>query len=509
MKLAGLMALLLTVLLCAQQQPTTPTTTPQQLTPRTIAPLGTQQQPQPASPKPAAKPPAAAPKPAAPAAPVQDYKLNIPHQEYKLANGLRVVLSRDNAVPVVAVAILYDGGTRAEDKAHYGYAHLLEHFMAEAPANAAKGEITKFVQSNGGQISGAAHPGYSIYTELVPSHLLAPLLWMEAGRMQNLSITPETLKDRLDALREERTGTVTGYNQAILENWQALVFANAQNSHSFMSADNVATATVEEVTKYYRTSYAPNNAVLAVVGDFQTEDVKKLLDQYFGPIPSQPAPQKPEIAETVRAGKGQVFQDPHVGLPAVIVGWPAPARHTQPWYAMQMLDAVLTKGQTARIPANLVQGRQSILQFQTGVGFPFENAPGSPDPAEYGILAFYRPGLRPELIISEIQQEIEDMAVRGVNGELPRIKSALRVRRMLQIQNAVERATVLGQYELLDGQPGMIDEDFLGMLAVGAADVQLMARRVLTAQRRDVLVIAPAPRKAPPAEAKPDSKTGK
>ncbi|HYA18243.1 MAG TPA: pitrilysin family protein [Bryobacteraceae bacterium] len=505
MKLIAFLALLAAPLFAQQPPPAPP-----QFTPRTVAPLGTQQStpPKPATPAPAAPRPAA-PRTgqAAPAAP--DYKLNIPHEEYTLANGLRVVFSRDNAVPVVALAILYDGGTRAEDKAHFGYAHLLEHLMEAAPANAAKGEITKFVRSNGGQIDGGARPGYSLYTDLIPSHLLAPMLWMEAGRMHNLAITPETLKERLDALRDERATTLTGYNQAILEVWPALVFANPQNSHSYISGDNIATATVEEVTKFYRTWYAPNNAVLVLAGDFQTPDAKKLVDQYFGPIPSQPPPQKPDLAEQLRPGKGQVFQDSHIGLPAVVVGWLAPERHSAAWYAMQMVDAVLTKGQTARIPANLVQGRQSILQFQSGIGFPFEDAPGSPNPAEYGILAYYRPGLRPELIVNEIQQEIEDMAIRGVNGELPRIKAALRVRRISQIQNAVERARVLGEYELLDGKLGMIDDDFLGMLAVSPGDVQQMARRGLTAARRDVLLIAPAPRTPPRAEPKSDSKTGK
>jgi predicted Zn-dependent peptidase len=455
---------------------------------------------------PKAPPPKTAPKPPAPKPPpprpAPDYKLHLPHEEYKLANGLRVVLSPDSAVPLVATALFYEVGTRTEDKDHTGYAHLMEHFMTEAPANAGAGEFTKYIQNVGGQIASAAHPTYSLFTTLAPSNNLAPILWMESGRMQNLAITAETLKACQDSIREERANIVTGYNQALLEGWAAEVFTNPQNTHSFVS--NISAANVEEVTKFYRAWYTPGNAVLVLTGDFQTADAKKLIEQYFGPIPSQPTPQRPVVTEEPRAqGRVASFRDAHVGVPAVILGWQAPARRTPQWYALQMIDSILTKGNTARLPLNLVQGRQSLLQFQSGVGFPYETAAGAADPAEYTILAFYRPGMRPEAVLGAIQQEIDDIASRGIGEELARMKGALHLRRIATLENPLDRATLLGQYELLDGKLSLIDDDFLAILAVTPDSVQTTAKRILAASRRDVLSIEAAPRIAPVAAPKP------
>jgi zinc protease len=462
----------------------------------------------------------AAPKaaPAAkPAPPPPDYRLAIPFEEYKLPNGLRVVLSRDNVLPVVAVAMVYDVGSRSEEKGHTGYVHLFEHMMGESPANVGKGEYSKYIRTAGGRLNGVTRPGYSMFTMVAPSNQLMPALWMEAGRMGGLVITPETLKERQDAIREERVSALqnAGYNAAVLEGWQGLVFQNIQTTHSLFGSpqstpdpkadknkseqhDDVLSATVEDVTNFYKTWYAPNNAILAVAGDFQPADIRKAIEQYFGGIPAQPAPQRPDVTEPPRTeGRTRVIQDSHIGAPAVIIGWPAPARHSPEWSAVQILDALLTEGLTARIPSNLVQGRKSILQFQTGIGWPFDGAAGAGDPSEYGILAIYRPGLRPQLIQSEIQQELDDIA-RGIDlPELSRAKAALRLQKVTRLQSSLERATLLAQYELLDGKASMIDEDFLNLMAVKPVQVQTAAKRILTAARRDAIFIDFAPRPAP------------
>jgi predicted Zn-dependent peptidase len=429
-------------------------------------------------------------------------RLGITYEEVKLPNGLRVVLSRDNAIPVFSLCLIYDVGSRSEEKGHTGYAHLFEHMMAESPAAVDEGEYAKYIERNGGQLSGSAHPGYSIYSVVAPSNQLAPVLWLESGRMRSLSITPETLKARREAIVAERHRMYEeqGYNAAILEGWPGVVFGNFQNAHSIMgSPDDLNAATPDDVTKFFRTYYAPNNAVLAIAGDFQTAEVKKMVEQYFGAIPSQPPPPRPELTEAPRAeGKVRVALDAHIGAPGVIVGWPAPARHSPEWSAMQILDAVLTDGQTARFKLDLVDGRKSLLQYQSNIGWPFESAASSGGPSEYAISVFYRPGLRKELIVNEIQQEIDSVAIRGVDErELHRVKAALRLNKVARLQSSLERATLLAQYELVDSDLTFIEKDFAGLLNVTGVQVQSAARRLLTATRRDVLLIDPPPRPAP------------
>src|SRR5690242_3502348 len=131
-------------------------------------------------------------------------KIHIPIEKYKLDNGLRVVLSEDNTLPVVAVYVVYDVGSRAEEKGRTGFAHLFEHMMFEGSANAPKGTHFKLVESNGGTLNGSTHPDYTDYFEVLPANKLAVGLWLESDRMRSLAITPENLANQKEAVKQER-----------------------------------------------------------------------------------------------------------------------------------------------------------------------------------------------------------------------------------------------------------------------------------------------------------------
>ena len=140
------------------------------------------------------------------------------------------------------------------------------------------------------------------------------------------------------------------YNTAIVDKWPALVFGNFQSSHSLIgSFEDLKPPAWTMLRSSFKTYYAPNNAVLVIAGDFETAEAKKMVEQYFGDIPSQPQPKRPDMTEPVRAeGKTETVTDQHARVPGVVVGWPAPKRHSPDWYALGMLDAVLT---AARVPA--------------------------------------------------------------------------------------------------------------------------------------------------------------
>ncbi len=130
--------------------------------------------------------------------------IHIPFEKYKPKNGLRVVLSRDNSVPVIAVYMLYDVGARSEEKGRTGFAHLFEHMMFEGSANIKKGDQSRYVEGNGGQMNGSTHPDYTDYYETMPSNRLAMALWLESDRMRSLDISPENLKNQQEAVKQER-----------------------------------------------------------------------------------------------------------------------------------------------------------------------------------------------------------------------------------------------------------------------------------------------------------------
>lgn len=178
----------------------------------------------------------------------------------------------------------------------------------------------------------------------------------------------------------------------------------------------------------------------------------------------------------------------------MIVGWPAPHRHSPEFYALGMLDAVLTAGQSSRVQLDLVKGKQSVLEFEANPGWPYESLNDFKDPGEYAAFVIYKPNYKPQQIVDQIQEEIDRISKNGVDEpELQRVKAVLRFSKVSGLQSSLGRARLLGQYELLDGKPEMVDQDFTNLFAVTGPQVQAVARKYLTAARRDVLVIQPAP----------------
>jgi predicted Zn-dependent peptidase len=411
---------------------------------------------------------------------------------------MRVVLSRDTAVPVIALYVIYDVGARAEEKGRTGFAHLFEHMMFEGSANIKKGEHFKYVSANGGQMNGSTHPDYTDYFETMPSNKLALALWLESDRMRSLAITAENLKDQQEAVKQERRLRFDNeaYNTAIIEKWPSMAFGNFQSSHSLIgSFEDLEAASIGDVSKFFKTYYAPNNAVLVIAGDFENADAKKLVEQYFGNIPAQPQPARPDMTEPTRtAGKMETVPDQHARVPAVVIGWPAPKRHSEEWYALGMLDDVLTSGESCRLQLDLVKGKQSVIQFQSGLGWPFSSFNDFKDPGEYAAFILYKPNYKPQDIVDQFQKELERIVKDGVDDrELARVKAVLRYGKITGLQSSLARAQLLGQYELLDGKPEMVDQDFTNLFKVTSKQMQAVATKYLTTARRDVLAILPAP----------------
>src|SRR6266513_4737331 len=224
----------------------------------------------------------------------------VPLEKHTLPNGMRVILSQDSAVPVVAVYMIYNVGARSEEKGRTGFAHLFEHMMFEGSANAPKGTHFATIESNGGTMNGSTHPDFTDYYEVLPSNKLATALWLESDRMRNLAISEETLKNQKEAVKQERRLSFDNqpYATAIVDVWPTLMFRNWQSSHSLIgSFEDLNSSSVADVSRFFKTYYAPDNAALVIVGDIQPAETKKLIESYFGDIPSQPPPKRPDLSE--------------------------------------------------------------------------------------------------------------------------------------------------------------------------------------------------------------------
>src|SRR5580700_671257 len=213
----------------------------------------------------------------------------VPITYYKLPNGLRVILSPDSTAPTVVTAVYYRIGFRVEPKDRTGFAHVFEHMMFQGSRNLGKMEFIRLVQQNGGVLNGSTRFDFTNYFELLPSNKLETALWAEADRMKGLAITDENLKNQQGVVGNEvKTAVINQPYGGFPWLWMPQ-YANSNwyNSHNFYGElKDIEAATLPEVKTFFKTYYAPNNAALAIVGDFDPEQAKALVVRYFGGIPT-------------------------------------------------------------------------------------------------------------------------------------------------------------------------------------------------------------------------------
>jgi zinc protease len=424
-------------------------------------------------------------------------EFRIPIEKHTLSNGMRVIISPDRSVPVVTVYLIYGVGARDEERGRTGFAHLFEHMMFQGSENAPKGMHFKLVESNGGSLNGSTHPDYTDYFEVLPSNKLALGLWLEADRMRALAINDANLDNQKEAVKQERRLSFDNqpYATAVVDRWPELAFRNWQNSHSLIgSFEDLNAATVEDVARFFRTHYAPNNAVLVIAGDVEADEARRLVEEHFGDIPPQPRPDPPDLSEPpVEEPRGGVYRDPLARVPAVLIGYPGPARRSVDFNALVMLDLVLTGGESSRFQQNLVKGRKSVIQFEANLGWPFSGPADYKDPGLYAMYLLHNPSYTGAQIVGQIEEEIGRVRTEGVaEEELDRARIYLRASRLRQLQSSHARAALLGRYELLEGRPELINTELAGFLATTPEELRAAAQRWLDPSRRITLEIVPA-----------------
>jgi predicted Zn-dependent peptidase len=421
----------------------------------------------------------------------------VPFKQFRLENGLRVVISEDHTAPVVAVAVYYDVGSRNEARGRTGFAHLFEHMMFQGSENVGKAEHFKYVEGNGGILQGSTHADFTNYYQFLPSSQLELALWLESDRMRSLKITPENLQNQKEAVKEEKR--LSYDNQAY---WPALlkmdemVFHNWANSHSPIgSMEDLEAASIEDVKKFFDAYYAPNNAVLAIAGDIIPDQTEAMVRKYFGAIPRQTEPPAVDVSEPEGVRKREeVADDPHAETPALAMAWKIPARRSTDSYAIALLKTVLCDGTSARLYQRLVKQRAVAVEVEGTL----EERRG---PGQFAVFAVHRAGVKGEQVRALVEAEIELIRKDGITAEeLNRAKNQYRLGRFLDgqegehtsLQTALGRALALAEFTMFDGDPSLINTEIERYLAVTPEQVRQAARRYFTASNTAVLYIRPA-----------------
>tara|TARA_R110002124_G_scaffold227889_1_gene393196 strand:+ start:98956 stop:100353 length:1398 start_codon:yes stop_codon:yes gene_type:complete len=300
-------------------------------------------------------------------------KFSVPVEYYKLDNGLKVILSQDKTSPTVIVAAYYNIGFRIEPKDRTGFAHLFEHMMFQGSKNLGKMEFIKLVQSNGGVLNGSTRFDFTNYFEIVPSNKLETMLWAEADRMRGLDITQENLTNQQGVVKNEVKVNVLNQPYGGFPWLDMPQYANTNwyNAHNFYGdLEDLDAANLEDVASFFKTYYAPNNAAISVVGDFEPGEAKAWIEKYFGNIPSAEIPPLPDISEPRQEeAKDFIKDDALANKPAIAVAYHMPPRNSPEYYAMGLLDQILIQGDNALLQKKLVDELGYTSDVQGGINY--------------------------------------------------------------------------------------------------------------------------------------------
>lgn len=414
-------------------------------------------------------------------------------KDFRLTNGLRVLLSEDHTVPVTAVVIVYDVGARNEEKGHSGFAHLFEHMMFEGSENVGKTEYFKHIESAGGSLNASTHPDFTNYYEKLPSNQIELALWLESDRMRSLKITDANFQNQLETVKEEKRFRIDNqpYGPASIK-LEELLFDNWTNSHPVIgSFADLEASSIKDVRKFFNTYYAPNNAVMAIVGDFDANEMQKLVEKYFSSIPSAPAANKPNVDELKQTkAKYLKLSDKHAKAPAFWVAWKAPAKREPDYYALGVIEKLLSAGDSSRLYQRMVKGDKNALKVDAG----YDERRG---PSAFEIFAIVKPDSTPEKVRTSLFSEIEKLKNEPVSEqELEKAKNQI-FRDLFasgsysSLQRSIGKAELLAEYALFFGDPYLLDKDIAAYMAVKPADVQRVARSIFTKEGSTILDVYP------------------
>jgi predicted Zn-dependent peptidase len=417
--------------------------------------------------------------------------VRVDFKETTLKNGLRVITVEDHSAPVVAISVTYNVGSRNEREGRTGFAHLFEHMMFKGSENVGSGEHFMLVFNNGGTMNGTTNEDRTNYFEALPSNQLDLALFLEADRMRSLAITKENLDNQRNAVQEERRLGVDNqpYGKSF-ELRQELMYDNFAYKHSVIgSMEDLNAATVEDVAEFFKTYYAPNNAVLVLVGDFKTAEALAKIRANFESIPRQPDPPAVDMTEPPqKAERRAKLDDMLARAPRVDVVYKAAQGNTPDYYALLVLTGALQGGQSSRLYQTLVKEKELV----TGVGGFMDEKRGV---GGFFTSATLRPGATTKDVEELIYAEIERLKKEPIaDWELQKAKNSARRALIGNLQSSLSRAILMGQFAVYYNDPGLINTRLDKISAVTKEDVQRVANKYLKETNRTIVITMPKAR---------------
>jgi len=415
----------------------------------------------------------------------------ITYTEFDLPNGLHVILHEDHSTPIVAVSVMYHVGSKDEDPKRRGFAHFFEHLLFEGSENIGRGEFARYVEKAGGVLNANTNGDRTYYYEVLPSNQLELGLWLESERMLHARVENKGIDTQREVVKEERRQRYENqpYGSILPE-----VLDRAYTKHPYKwptigFMEDLNAASEADYKKFYKTYYVPNNAVLVVAGDITVAGARELVTRYFGDIPKGGTPPRTSVVEPPMKGEVRDVVYDKIQLPAVVMAYRIPAYGTKDFYAVDMLNRLLSNGNSSRLNTKVKDQEQKAL-YVGSFSLPFEH-PGLT--IAFGIANM---GVSADSLEQAMDREIDRTRNELIGDkELAKLKAQIETEfvtgnsRMEGIAESLASAwTFLGATERMNTE---IDQ----YLAVTAQDLQRVARAYYTSGNRVVLHYLPVSQK--------------
>ncbi|MFW6103841.1 MAG: M16 family metallopeptidase [Bacteroidota bacterium] len=409
-------------------------------------------------------------------------------EEYKLDNGLHVILHEDHSTPIVNVSVMYHVGSKNDNPQLTGFAHLFEHLMFEGSENIGRGEYSEYVEKAGGTLNASTSNDRTYYYEVLPSNQFELGLWLESERMLHARIDSEGIATQKNVVIEEKKQNYDNrpYGSILIETMK-----RAYNKHPYRwttigDINHIRSASDQDIKNFYDTFYVPNNAVLTVAGDIDKEQAKKLIEKYFADIPKgEKEIPRPEVVEPIKHEEIRDTVYDNIRLPAIIQAYHTPAMGTDDYYAVDMLSTLLSEGQSSRLYKNLVDDKELAAQVSL-YPMPLE------DPGVALVLALPNMNVENKKLEHAMDEEIARVRENLISErELQKLKNQFETEIVRENSTIASRAQNLARNHTYFENAGLINQRLEKYLSVTREDIKRVANEYFREDNRVVLYYLP------------------
>jgi zinc protease len=422
--------------------------------------------------------------------PVQAQQVAIPHTLFELPNGLRLIVHEDLSTPIAEVNVWYHVGSGYEEPGRTGFAHLFEHIMFEGSANVPRGEFDRLLESAGGRTNGTTNVDRTNYFQTVPANAVELALWLEADRMGGLleTMSQQKLDIQRDVVKNERRQSYENRPYGAFWETQAEALYPAGHPYSWTtigSMNDLSAASLEDVESFFRRYYVPNNAVIAVAGAVDAEEVRAMVERLFGWIPRGAPVQRPDLPIPAIEATRHITLEDRVTLPQFNAIWRTPQAYSADDAAMGVLAELLTGGKNSRLFERLVYNEQIAQDVNAWNWSKLLSG-------DFFVRIMAREGVPLSRIEAAVQEEIARIAATPPSeAEMQRVQAGIETAFVRALERVSGKADRLNEYLYFTGDAGFAERDLARVRAVTAADVQRVARQYLHGRNHVVISIVP------------------